>query len=152
MSERTSELIICITNYIKYNVFYFITMSYYDDIFDPTLANDLDPPIKKTTDDSDNGFYTEKKSYIDAYGIKRKYMLEYYISGEVGSLIRDAISGVKYKNMYVGSANEDKFFKIKMVHGTKSVTLFYSRPQDYEIHQRVKLSPFTIQKWNEKQL
>jgi hypothetical protein len=127
-------------------------MSYYDDIFDPTLANDLDAPIKKTKDEPENGFYTERRSYIDSYGVKRKYVLEYYVSGEVGTLIRDAISGVKYKDMYVGSLNENKFFKMKMMNGTKTFTLFYSSPQDYELHQHVKLSPFTIQKWNEKQV
>ena len=127
-------------------------MSYYDDIFDPTLSNDLDAPVKKTNDDPENGFYTEKKSYIDSYGVKRKYVLEYYVSGDVGSLIRDAISGVKYKDMYVGSSNEDKFFKIKLTHGTKSVTLFYLTPHDYEMHHHLKLSPFTIQKWKEKQV
>jgi hypothetical protein len=127
-------------------------MSYYDDIFDPTLANDIDPQIKKTNDDPDNGFYTEKRSYIDSYGIKRKYVLEYYVSGDIGSLIRDAISGVKYKDMYVGSGNEDKFFKIKMTHGIKNCTLFYLTPQHYETHHHIKLSPFTIKKWNDKQV
>jgi hypothetical protein len=127
-------------------------MSYYDDIFDPTLANDFDAPIKKTNDDPENGFYTEKKSYIDTYGKKRKYILEYYVSGEVGSLIRNAVSGVKYKDMHVGSFHEHKFFKIKLMNGNKSFTLFYESPQEYEIHQHHKLSSFTIQKWNEKQV
>jgi hypothetical protein len=93
-------------------------------------------------------------SYIDLEGKKRKYTLEYYKSGGVGSLIRNAITGVKYKNMSVGSASESKFFKYNLFPSTNkdcSHVLFYETPEQFEAHQHLKLSDATVQRWYDKQ-
>lgn len=136
-------------------------MSYYNDNFDPTLDNDLDAKTSDYNNDGHGGHGGNlgdlckfNTSYIDLVGKKRKYTLEYYKSGGVGSLIKNAITGVKYKNMYVGSLSENKFFKYTLFPtANKSVchSLFYESPEQFETHQHLKLSDATIHSWYNKQ-
>jgi hypothetical protein len=134
-------------------------MSYYNDNFDPTLDNDLDAKHSDYNGGHSNGgnlgdLCQFNTSYIDLLGKKRKYTLEYYKSGGVGALIKNAITGVKYKNMYVGSLSENKFFKYTLFPtSNKSVChlLFYETPEQFETHQHLKLSDATIHSWYNKQ-
>ena len=130
-------------------------MSYYNDNFDPTLENDIDCTPSKYNNYTLGELCKIDTSYIDLAGKKRKYTLEYYKSGGVGSLIKNAVTGIKYKNMYVGSSAETKFFKYNL-HTTsenKKIChlLFYETPEQFESHQHLKLSDETIKAWYLKQ-
>lgn len=129
-------------------------MSYYNDIFDPTIENDLDTIPTENYTNSLGDLCKFNTSYVDLLGKKRHYTLEYYKSGGVGTLIRNAITGVKYKNMYVGSISENKFFKYKLSSTTNKDfchLLFYETPEQFESHHHLKLTDATIKGWYEKQ-
>jgi hypothetical protein len=85
----------------------------------------------------------------------KKQRINAYSSGGIGCHIRDAISG-QYSLDLVGSADEDLYFKVKLVDGNSTVskngssTLFYESPYDCMQHQQSILSPLTIQRWTEK--
>lgn len=129
-------------------------MSYYNDHFDPTLENDFDTKNPEYNNTNVGDLCQFNTSYIDLLGKKRKYTLEYYKSGGNGSLIRNAVTGVKYKNMYVGSLSENKFYKYNLFSTTnKEVchSLFYETPEQFEAHHHLKLSDATIKRWYDKQ-
>jgi hypothetical protein len=124
-----------------------------DDRFHPTAALDNDElkPLSKTNDFEDPYLNKIKKSYIDINGKKQFYILEYYFNGDVGTHIRNAVTGVKYKDCFVGTKSEYHLFKTIMpMQSSKPHILFYNNPREYESHQCVKLSEKTIQRWYEK--
>ena len=83
-------------------------MYHADDRFHPTAALDNDElkPLSKTNDFEDPYLNKIKKSYIDNNGKKQFYTLEYYFNGDVGTHIRNAVTGVKYKDCFVGTKSE----------------------------------------------
>jgi hypothetical protein len=128
---------------------------YNDDRFHPTAALDNDElnPLSNSNDFEDLYLNKIKKSYIDNNGKKQFYILEYYFNGDVGSQIRNAITGVKYKNCFVGTKSECQLFKTSMPtmnNSLKPHILFYNNPHEYESHQGVVLSNQTIQRWLDK--
>ena len=130
-------------------------MYHADDRFHPTatLDNDELKPLSKTNDFEDPYLNKIKKSYIDNNGKKQFYTLEYYFNGDVGTHIRNAVTGVKYKDCFVGTKSEYHLFKTIMPMQSqlsKPHILFYNNPREYESHQCVKLSEKTIQRWYEK--
>ena len=129
-------------------------MAYYDR-FHPTEENDADFNTNKQDDPKGvNDCHRIKRTYIDPAGIKQKFILDCYVSGDVGSLIKNAVTGTKYKDMLVGSRAEDYFFTITMASGLRdkpTFKLFYDSPQQYEYHQHTELSKHTVKKWIDKQ-
>ena len=95
-------------------------------------------PVNKTW--SDGKFY--KQVTIELYG-----------SGDTGSLIRNAVTGVRY-NFEVGCIYEDLLFKVSDCTGRNGrrnpLILFYDSPEQYENHQFTVVSPKIKQKWYEK--
>jgi len=90
-------------------------MIYDDDRFHPMNYNDVDN--KQSSNDNtskDTGYNKVIKTYIDDNNIKHKYLLEYYSSGHNQSLIINAVTGLKYKNLRVGTKDEDMLFKISI--------------------------------------
>ena len=78
--------------------------------------------------------------------------VELYISGDIGHLIRDAITG-RYTEHLVGSKEEDLYFKAHVdlaIAGPNQGSAFYSSPDEYEKHQFVTLSPTIKQNWYNK--
>jgi len=129
-------------------------MIYDDDRFHPTNYNDIDNKQESISINSpDNGYNKVIKTYVDDNGVKHKYLLEYYSSGNNQSLIRNAVTGLKYKNLRVGTRDEDLLFKISIntfENNKNKEVLFYDSPEQYESHQYCKLSSNTINKWYEK--
>ena len=126
-------------------------MYHADDRFHPTavLDNDELKSLSKMNEFEDPYLNKIKKTYIDINGKKQFYILEYYFNGDVGSHIRNAVTGIKYKDCFVGTKSESRLFKtiMPMQHASKPHILFYNNPQEYEEHQCVKLSEKTIQRW-----
>jgi hypothetical protein len=95
-------------------------------------------PVNKTC--SDGKFY--KKVTVELYG-----------SGDIGSSIRNAVTGVKY-NFVVGSLDEDLFFRVSDCSGRNRrrnpLILFYDSPEQYENHQFTSVSTKIKQQWYEK--
>ena len=123
-----------------------------DNIFNPTGVNDFDNDIQdfKSFDKGYNKIY--KGGFVGKNGMKKKKMIGCYTSGDRGTRIRDAITGLHY-NDKVGSFNEDKFFKVSLATGQcKSKNgfhmLFYLTPQQYMSHFGVQLHPDIIRKWD----
>jgi len=85
---------------------------------------------------------------------KVRYPIEFYTSGDTGTLIRDAESGHTY-NYKVGSLGEHLFFKVSLSTGeckstNNSNTLFFLSPKHYSEHFNVTLSDDIINSWSEK--
>jgi hypothetical protein len=104
----------------------------------------LDPNFKKETRTFNNEWQGKfyKKITIKSYG-----------SGQVGSRIRNAVTG-QYTPYLVGSKNEDLFFVVTDstgLFGRKDpLFLYYDTPEQYENHQFTILNQKIKEKWNEK--
>ena len=127
-------------------------MDFDDNIFNPTGVNDFDNEIQefKSLDKGYNKIY-KNGVVLGRNGKYKKKKIEFYTSGDRGTRIRDAITGIYY-NDKVGSFNEDKFFKVSLATGqcnskNGSHMLFYQTPQQHMAHFATQLSPDIIQKW-----
>lgn len=139
---------------------------YYNDRFDPHADNDFDKGAEKELEllkQTDRGYCKIYKNIVQENGKSKRTKIEMYASGDVGSNIRDAETGVYYKEI-VGSTDEDAFFKVGMSAGDfKSLngnnSLFYLSPEHYLSHQHIIISEDNVQnwdkivqKWNSKQV
>ena len=139
---------------------------YYNDRFDPQIDNDFDKGAEKELEllkQTDRGYCKIYKNVVQQNGKSKRTKIEMYTSGDIGSNIRDAETGVYYKGI-VGSADEDAFFKVGMSTGEfKSLngnnSLFYLSPEHYLSHQHIDISKNNldswnkiVQKWNSKQV
>jgi len=97
-------------------------------------------PLNKTW--KDGKYY--KKVYIECYG-----------SGQVGTKIRNAVTG-QYYTYTVGSDYEDLLFKVidsSARQGRKDpLILFYDTPEQYENHRFNLLSQKTKELWYDKNM
>jgi hypothetical protein len=80
--------------------------------------------------------------------------VEYYQTlSTPGIMIRDAITGARYKEYRVGSKEEDLFFKVRLAIGKSdidSMLLFYDSPEVYEGHMRTIVSHQRKETWRNK--
>ena len=80
--------------------------------------------------------------------------VEVYCSGDVGSYIRNAVTGQRY-SYRTGTNEEDNLFKVGLATGelgSNAGSLFYDSPEQYEKHCFVTLSSETKERWYEKKL
>jgi len=81
--------------------------------------------------------------------------IENYGSGDVGTKIRNAVTGSRY-NFLVGTIDEDLFFKVTDASGRdgrrEPLILFYDSPEQYENHYFVSVSQDVKEKWRERSL
>ena len=89
-------------------------------------------------------------------GKLRRKKIEIYASGDVGSNIRDAVSG-QYWPQTVGTLGEHLFFKVGFSTGelkarNGSNTLFFLSPEQYEKHFNTVLPQHLKEEWFERQL
>jgi hypothetical protein len=87
-------------------------------------------------------------------GKLKNVKVELYSSNGTGKHIRDAETGVYYKNL-VGSRDEDLFFKVVLATGecngkNGSSTFFFTSPTQYMSHMKCEVSPETISNWEQK--
>lgn len=97
---------------------------------------------------------TNKVVYKQEFQIpgKKPTVIEYYASGDMGTAIRDAITGIKYKKSLVGSLDEDLFFKIRIcgLDRVENPTFYFNSPEDFEKHSRTLLDVSIKNNWYEK--
>jgi hypothetical protein len=76
--------------------------------------------------------------------------IENYGSAHRGTLIRNAVTGLRY-DILVGSKEESTLFKVTDATGYNGrkdpLTLFYDSPEQYEKHNFTNVSQETKQKW-----
>jgi hypothetical protein len=107
----------------------------------------LDPNFQKVTK-AFNNTWSDGKFY-------KKITIKSYGSGQMGSRIRNAVTG-QYTPYLVGSKNEDLFFVVNDSTGLfgrrDPLFLFYDNPEQYENHQFIILKQSIKEKWYEKNL
>jgi len=127
----------------------------YDDEFNLYFENDNNKSKKIATKVlSDMKTDLNKIVYKQEYKItgKKPTIIEYYASGDMGTVIRDAITGIKYKHSLVGSGDEDLFFKIRIpgLDRIENPVFYFNSPEDYEKHSRSMLDISIKNNWYEK--
>jgi hypothetical protein len=127
----------------------------YEDQFHPTTGNDLlENDLRNMTQFKalDKGFHKIKQNQMTPNG-RKSVTYGLYSSGDIGSNIRDAISG-QYYEAKVGSKNEDSFFKIVFSSGELQGDrrkFYFHTPEDYERHMNTSLDQKTKESWGKKQ-
>lgn len=130
----------------------------YIDNFHPMELNDYDnndelekriDVIKKT----DRG-YNKTWRLMPKNDIMKRTKVEFYVSGDIGSNIRDAENGHYYSHL-IGSLDEDLYFKVCLATGEcknkkGSNILFFTSPQHYNRHFNEELNDDVINKWTSK--
>jgi hypothetical protein len=106
-----------------------------------------------TVDNNDKLCFVKKMTNPDPTGSK-KLKIILFGSGQLGTIIRNAVTGEKYYGHKVGSSDEDLYFKTKIAtgeFGNEPVTLFYENVEQYERHMGNKINSETKQRINTKQ-
>ena len=133
---------------------------YFGDHYDPNenndiaIVNDEHKVIIGETKSMDIGYNTITREIIRTDGRRKNVKIDLYSSNGTGKCIRDAETGVYYKNL-VGSKDEDLFFKVSLATGecnskNGSTTFFYISPTHYMSHMNCQVSPEIIQNWESK--
>jgi hypothetical protein len=133
----------------------------YEDQYYPAIADDrsVDANLKKNaiaeSENLDPNFQKEIRAFNNTWNGKyyKKITIKSYGSGQIGSRIRNAVTG-QYTPYIVGSKNEDLFFVVSDstgLFGRKDpLILYYDSPEQYENHQYILLNQKIKEKWNEK--
>ncbi len=108
---------------------------------------------------SDKYFYKIKRTILDETKTLRKNDGRKYLknvtigifgSGQVGSRIRNAITGHKY-NFLVGSKDQKKLYSVALCTGENGIKcpvfMFYDSPEQYENHLLTKLPIEAKSEW-----
>ena len=101
---------------------------------------------------SDPG-YNMITNYVNGEKVKIEFYETPYTPG---NNIRNAVTGVRQRGYYVGSADENLFFKVTdvraMNHNKEPKILFYDDTEQWEMHFGVKCPPEMRSKWLQKLL
>ena len=126
-------------------------MLYEDDMFHPMNPESLiDNTIVKKfmVSTTKKGFYSLKRKVN-----KNRVNVDVYASGELGTNIRNAISGEYYYGYKVGTTKEDLFYKTSVSTfetGNESVLLFFENPEQYERHFYTQVDAADKERWYSK--
>lgn len=127
---------------------------YSETYFNPSDPNDYDNDNAVKDIKRDIGLNTLiRKVKIDSGKIKSK-RIRVFTTGDIGTQIRDAVTGEYYPNK-VGTPDEDLFFKVTIATGecnseNGSNTAFYSSPHDYQKHLFATVHSELIVNWESK--
>lgn len=109
-------------------------------------------------DNGGNGhFVSNDHGHVRTYQYVRgrSVPIEYYMTKYTpGTLIRNAISGIREHNLYVGKKEEYSFFKVKLALSDMGQdqygTLFYNSPEEYERHFYTTVPQRLKEEWMER--
>jgi len=136
---------------------------YYDELLE-TVDNDVSSIQQKLNKMNVADQAKKVDKYYEKYSVPfndvwkdgkfyKKVNIENYGSGQVGTRIRNAVTGEKYSNL-VGSIDEDLFFKVADASGRRGrmepLMLYYDTPEQYENHHLTIVSQSIKEKWYEK--
>jgi hypothetical protein len=132
-------------------------MDYYDNRFHPADTNEYDNTNNKELEnfkslDVGYNFFYRLQERPD--GRLKKTKVEFYTSGQSGSKIRDAETGVYYAHK-VGSEDEDLYFKVRLVSGicknpSGYTTIFCLSPNHYMRYFGEELPNDIINEWEKR--
>jgi len=113
-------------------------------------------PPKKTTSSAfklfDSGFRSVERRIQTSQGY-RNVSVEFFLSGDNGTPIRNAITGHRSSFRVGTSDGESQFFKVAVAMGelpNDKVTLFYDSPEEFERHQLLEVDPRVKEAWRER--
>ena len=72
-----------------------------------------------------------------------------------GNMIRDASTGLRNNGLFVGSPNEDLFFKVNVAtgsFGSDTACFFYNSPEHFERHMKLSVLQVIKERWNNKRI
>lgn len=142
-------------------------MLYEEDHFHPTHLDVTLEDLKSTNKKPTNKLDIVKKvkgsdpNYLVKYiehnkksqQKKKTEAIEMYGSGDIGSHIRNAVSGHRTPHL-VGSKDEDLYFSVIESSGingrNEGVRLFYDSPEQFESHFRIILNQEIKERWHNK--
>ena len=142
---------------------------FYGDNFDPTLENDSESKssdrknkkkVEQELKNDDKHYFKYTKPFNDTWTDGRFYKkvtIELYGSRDIGSRIRNAVTGQLYPpNFIVGTSYEDLLFTVSECSGINKhrepIHLYYDSPEQYENHQFLFVDQGVKNKWNSKNL
>jgi hypothetical protein len=100
----------------------------------------------------DRGYNEIHRRVLQSNGMRKNKKIIMYNSGDVGSHIRNAVTGIYTKDI-VGSASEDSYFTTSFATGEcpkGPLILYFDSPEQYERHFYTTLSENIKSKWNDK--
>lgn len=119
-----------------------------DETITTPIKNNLRNEIQQT--DSEWRTFTTK---INRKNVK----IQYYVTNQTpGRIIRDAVTGAYCYPHRVGKQDETLFYKVAFTRGNtqklsrNGETLYYSSPQEYEKHMKVRIPEKDKQLWKDK--
>ena len=127
----------------------------YDDRYHPSNQDDSDKKSGNMINDIknlDTGYNEIYRKFLQNNGDYKNKKIVVYNSGDLGSKIRDAITG-KYTKDYVGGANEDLYFTMILATGElakKHIVLYFDSPEQCERHLNQIIDQRIKEKWNNK--
>jgi hypothetical protein len=135
----------------------------YDDFYSEAGMFSLSSNVKhqhKIIDDmkkSDGGYNKIYRTVLSEDGLSKKIPIEIYTTRFTPNFkIRNAVSGLYEKNMYVGRRDEDLFFKAALATGeiknSNSSHLYFDSPEECERHMHTTISQDIKKKWFDKYL
>ena len=142
---------------------------YEDDRFNPVIKNDIDETssidVKKNKNNGknvlnkfkslDKGYRKLNVSYNNTwkdtyYGVIN---IDVYLSGDAGSRIRNAVTGLRSSYIVGTAEGEDQFFKAAIATGNEfneKITLFYDSPEQFENHHMQFLDEPIKEAWRKR--
>lgn len=132
---------------------------------DHDIIDDSSYTNETTTDDNTaiakqkkrmNDYKNLDKGYrkIDRVNNNKKIKIELYVTScTPGTKIRDAITGNRFKSLFVGKSDEDYFFKVKLATGELGPDgghLYYETPSRCEEHLKITIPDLTKKRWTDK--
>lgn len=143
-------------------------MLYEEDHFHPTNSDITLEDIKSKKVNKQSKIIENVRTFDSGYIVKsievikqtrKGYLkrqiekIEMYGSGDIGSHIRNAISGQRTPHL-VGSKDEDLYFSVVEATGingrSEGVRLFYDSPEQYESHFHTTLNQSIKERWHNK--
>ena len=99
---------------------------------------------------------TDRRTFAKTINNKKHKIIYYATNMTPGSTIRDAITGMYFRNHLVGNNIENLYFKVSFTQGNipniskHGEFLYYNSPYEYEKHMKIKLLDTTKNDWKVK--
>lgn len=126
-------------------------------VSESTNITTLDGNRKKQRENNDKYKNTDKGYHKITRKINNKNVVfELYSTVMTpGNMIRDAATGLRNNGLFIGSPNEDLFFKVKIAtgsFGSETGCFFYNSPEHFERHMKLSVSQLVKERWNNKRI
>lgn len=115
---------------------------------------EFDEPVKHARYTKTHGFVKNDPDHhrLDLLVNRKNVAVEFFVTRFIpGTLIRNAISGIRESKMYVGKNCEELYFKVGLslpgMGSDRYGCLFYNSPEEYERHFHTTVAQSIKEKW-----